>query len=161
MPASAAAGGPSGRPLRPVVWKFGGSSVGDMDRLRRVAQRLVDARRAGADVVAVLSAMSDTTDDLLEMANGLTTQPDARELDALLATGESMSCALAAIAVHAQRGGAGGPHRRPGGGQAGPPPPHPPAAGGPRAGAPAPARRPPPAGHGGRRRVHVGAVRAV
>ncbi|MFG2338779.1 aspartate kinase [Streptomyces yangpuensis] len=97
---SESATNPSGRALRPVVWKFGGSSVGDMDRLRRVAQRLVEARRAGADVVAVLSAMSDTTDDLLEMANGLTTQPDARELDALLAVGESMSCALAAIAVH-------------------------------------------------------------
>ncbi|MFE7097103.1 amino acid kinase family protein, partial [Streptomyces erythrochromogenes] len=96
---------PTGRALRPVVWKFGGSSVGDMDRLRRVAQRLVEARRAGADVVAVLSAMSDTTDDLLEMANVLTAQPDARELDALLAVGESMSCARAALAVdeHGER----------------------------------------------------------
>ncbi|MYS19641.1 aspartate kinase [Streptomyces sp. DvalAA-14] len=91
---------PDGLSARRVVWKFGGSSVGDVHRLRAVAQRLVAAHRQGLQVVAVLSAMSDSTDDLLGLAYGLSPRPQSRELDALLSVGESMSCALAAIAVH-------------------------------------------------------------
>ena len=83
-----------------VVWKFGGTSVGDADRLRAVARQLVAARRQGAEVVAVLSAMGGTTDELVQLAYGLSTEPQPRELDALLSVGEIKSCALAAIAVH-------------------------------------------------------------
>ena len=87
-------------PSRRVVWKFGGTSVGDAGRLRAVAERLVAARRQGAQVVAVLSAMGGTTDELVRQAYGLSTEPQPRELDALLSVGEMTSCALAAIAVH-------------------------------------------------------------
>jgi aspartate kinase len=82
-----------------VVWKFGGTSVGDPDRLRAVARRLVTAARDGVQVVAVLSAMGGCTDDLTRLAHGLSARPAPRELDALLSVGESISCALAAIAV--------------------------------------------------------------
>jgi aspartate kinase len=90
-------GGPRNRR---VVWKFGGTSVADADRLRAVARRLVAARRQGMQVVAVLSAMGRTTDELVQLAYGLATEPQARELDALLSVGEVMSCSLAALAVH-------------------------------------------------------------
>jgi len=83
-----------------VVWKFGGTAVGDPQRLRAVVARIVDARRQGLQVVAVLSAMGGSTDDLVRRAHELSPRPDPRELDALLSVGESMSCALAAIAVH-------------------------------------------------------------
>ena len=83
-----------------VVWKFGGTSVGDPGRLRAVAERLVAARRQGTQVVAVLSAMGGTTDELTRQAYGLSTEPQPRELDALLSVGEITSCALAAMAVH-------------------------------------------------------------
>jgi aspartate kinase len=83
-----------------VVWKFGGTSVGDPARLRAVAERLVKARREGLQVVAVLSAMGGSTDELVRLAYELSPRPHPRELDALLSVGESMSCALAAIAVH-------------------------------------------------------------
>ena len=82
------------------MWKFGGTSVGDADRLRAVARRLVAARRQGTQVVAVLSAMGGTTDELARQAYGLSAEPQPRELDALLSVGEMMSCALAAMAVH-------------------------------------------------------------
>ena len=85
---------------RRVVWKFGGTSVGDADRIRAVAGQLVAARRQGMQVVAVLSAMGGTTDELAQQAYGLSTEPQPRELDALLSVGEMMSCALAAMAVH-------------------------------------------------------------
>jgi aspartate kinase len=84
---------------RRVVWKFGGTSVGDLARMRAVAERLVAARREGLQVVAVLSAMGDTTDGLLELARTLSSAPPPRELDALLSLGESLSCAIAAMAV--------------------------------------------------------------
>jgi aspartate kinase len=91
----------SGDPrARRVVWKFGGTSIGDADRLGAVARRLVAARRQGLQVVAVLSAMGGTTDDLVQLAYRLSGEPQPRELDALLSVGEVMSCALAAIAVH-------------------------------------------------------------
>ena len=85
---------------RCVVWKFGGTSVSDADRLRAVASHLVAARRQGMQVVAVLSAMGGTTDELVQLAYGLSTEPPPRELDALLSVGEITSCSLAAIAVH-------------------------------------------------------------
>lgn len=85
---------------RRVVWKFGGTSVGDPARLRAVAERLVAARREGLQVVAVLSAMGSSTDDLARLAHEVSPEPQPRELDALLSVGESISCALAAIAVH-------------------------------------------------------------
>ena len=82
------------------MWKFGGTSVADADRLGAVARRLVAARRQGMQVVAVLSAMGGTTDELVQMAYGLAAEPQPRELDALLSTGEVVSCSLAAMAVH-------------------------------------------------------------
>jgi aspartate kinase len=85
---------------RRVVWKFGGTSVGDYDRLRTVARRLVAARRQGIQVVAVLSAMGQTTDQLAELAYGLSAEPQPRELDVFLSVGEVVSCALAAMFVH-------------------------------------------------------------
>ena len=83
-----------------AVWKFGGTSVGDHDRLRAVAQRLVAAQRRGRRVVAVLSAMGKSTDGLSELAYRMSALPSRRELDALLSVGESISCALASMAVH-------------------------------------------------------------
>ena len=82
---------------RRVVWKFGGTSVGDADRLRAVARRLVSARRQGLQVVAVLSAMGGTTDELVRQAYGLSAQPQPRELDALLSVGEIIAGAGAAL----------------------------------------------------------------
>jgi aspartate kinase len=83
-----------------VVMKFGGTSVADTERLKAVAARLVAAREAGNRVVAVLSAMGDTTDDLLRLANEISPSPVARELDMLISVGERVSCALAAMAIH-------------------------------------------------------------
>lgn len=90
----------SEEPSSLVVWKFGGTSVADHDRLRAVAQRLVTAQRQGQRVVAVLSAMGNSTDELSELAHRMSALPPKRELDALLSVGESISCALAAMAVH-------------------------------------------------------------
>jgi aspartate kinase len=86
-----------------VVQKFGGSSVGDADRIRRVAQRIAHARATGADLVVVVSAMGDTTDELLQLAAAITGagDPDPRELDVLLATGEHQSATLLSMALHA------------------------------------------------------------
>jgi aspartate kinase len=83
-----------------VVMKFGGSSVADPDKIRQVARRLVDARERGVRVVATVSAMGDTTDTLLELAGAISPHPHPRELDMLLSTGERISCALVAMAVH-------------------------------------------------------------
>ena len=83
-----------------VVMKFGGSSVADPDKIRHVARRLVEARERGMRVVATVSAMGDTTDTLLELAGEISPQPHPRELDMLLSTGERISCALVAMAVH-------------------------------------------------------------
>jgi aspartate kinase len=83
-----------------VVMKFGGSSVADPDKIRHVAQRLVEARARGVRVVATVSAMGDTTDGLLELARQVSPQPHPRELDMLLSTGERIACALVAMAVH-------------------------------------------------------------
>jgi len=86
--------------LNTVVMKFGGSSVADPDKIRRVAQRLADAHERGARVVATVSAMGDTTDTLLELAGHVSPHPNPRELDMLLSTGERIACALVAMAVH-------------------------------------------------------------
>ena len=83
-----------------VVMKFGGTSVGDTDKLKRVAQRVVDARESGAKVVAVLSAMGKTTDELIRLAFEVSATPDPREYDMLVSTGERISNALCAMAIH-------------------------------------------------------------
>ena len=83
-----------------VVMKFGGTSVGDADRIRQVARRLVAARQGGAQVVGVVSAMGRTTDELLELASEVASSPDPRELDMLLTVGERISCALVAMAIN-------------------------------------------------------------
>ncbi|MGV0749084.1 aspartate kinase [Mycolicibacter heraklionensis] len=82
-----------------VVQKYGGSSVADADRVRRVAERIVETKRAGNEVVVVCSAMGDTTDDLLDLAQQVCSAPPARELDMLLTAGERISNALVAMAV--------------------------------------------------------------
>jgi aspartate kinase len=83
-----------------VVMKFGGSSVADPEKIKNVAQRLVDARERGIRVVATVSAMGDTTDGLLALAHEVSPDPYPRELDMLLSTGERIACALMAMAVH-------------------------------------------------------------
>ena len=82
-----------------VVQKYGGSSVSDVDAMRRVARRIVATRQAGNTVVVVVSAMGDTTDELLDQAAALTTHAPAREMDILLSAGERISMALLAMAV--------------------------------------------------------------
>ncbi|HEX7472423.1 MAG TPA: aspartate kinase [Candidatus Limnocylindrales bacterium] len=84
-----------------VVQKFGGSSLADADRIRRVARRIARERAAGSRLVVVVSAMGDTTDELLELAAAITDDPDSRELDVLLATGEHQSATLVSMALHA------------------------------------------------------------
>jgi aspartate kinase len=85
-----------------VVQKYGGTSVGDTDRISSVADRIVRAREQGQDVVAVVSAMGETTDDLLEKASDITPLPEPRELDMLLTAGERIAMSLLAIAVNAR-----------------------------------------------------------
>src|ERR671936_2918934 len=80
--------------------KFGGSSVADPQKLKDVARRIAAARAEGTRVVAVLSAMGDTTDELVRLAYEISTQPKPRELDMLISVGERISCALAAMAIH-------------------------------------------------------------
>ncbi|MDN0200491.1 aspartate kinase [Streptomyces sp. S.PNR 29] len=82
-----------------VVQKYGGSSVADPQSVKRVAGRVVAAREAGHDVVVVVSAMGDTTDELLDLADQISTGPNGRELDMLLTAGERISMALLAMAV--------------------------------------------------------------
>jgi aspartate kinase len=82
-----------------VVQKFGGSSVADADRIRNCARRIVATKRAGNQVVAVVSARGDKTDELIELARQITDSPPPREMDMLLATGEQEAVALMAMAV--------------------------------------------------------------
>jgi aspartate kinase len=86
--------------LGTLVLKFGGTSVGDPERLKRVAARLVAAREAGYRVVGVLSAMGHTTDELFDLARQVSATPHPRELDMLVSVGERISCALAAMVIH-------------------------------------------------------------
>src|SRR5512141_199535 len=83
-----------------VVMKFGGSSVANAERIKRVARRIVRERANGSRLVVVVSAMGDTTDELLALAAAITDDPDPRELDVLLATGEHQSATLVSMALH-------------------------------------------------------------
>jgi aspartate kinase len=82
-----------------IVQKFGGSSVADAESIKRVAKRIVAAREAGNDVVVVVSAMGDTTDELMDLAAEVSTVPAPREMDMLLTAGERISMALVAMAI--------------------------------------------------------------
>ncbi len=83
-----------------VVMKFGGTSVGGPDRLKAVARRIVSAREAGNRVVAVISAMGDTTDELVALAHTISPTPKPRAMDVLISSGERMACALMEMAIH-------------------------------------------------------------
>ncbi|EOM77683.1 aspartate kinase [Rhodococcus rhodnii] len=83
-----------------VVQKYGGSSVATAERIRRVAERIVETKKAGHDVVVVVSAMGDTTDELLDLAQQVSPAPPAREMDMLLTSGERISNSLVAMAIH-------------------------------------------------------------
>src|SRR3954464_3982980 len=92
-----------------IVQKFGGTSVADAERIHKAARRAIAAREKGNQVVVVVSAMGDTTDDLIELARRVCSfggcadnSPPKRELDQLLATGEQVTIALMAMAIHAQ-----------------------------------------------------------
>jgi aspartate kinase len=82
-----------------VVQKYGGSSVADAESIKRVARRIVETKKAGNKVVVVVSAMGDTTDDLIDLANEVSPLPPARELDMLLTAGERISMAVLAMAI--------------------------------------------------------------
>ena len=85
-----------------IVQKYGGTSVGTPDRIRAVARRLIARRAAGDDVVAVVSAMGHVTDELVDLASAVCKTPPDREMDMLLSTGEQVSIALLAMAIHAE-----------------------------------------------------------
>ena len=84
-----------------IVQKFGGTSVANAERLRNVAEIIAETYRQGNQVVAVLSAQGDTTDDLIEKAQEINPKASRREMDMLLSTGEQISCSLCAMAVEA------------------------------------------------------------
>src|ERR1700682_1702769 len=90
--------------MRLIVQKYGGTSVGDAERIRNVARRLIETQREGCRVVAVISAMAGETDQLIKLANEVSPNPTKRELDILLATGENAAIALTAMAVNALGG---------------------------------------------------------
>jgi aspartate kinase len=83
-----------------IVQKYGGSSLADAEKIKNVARRVIKAREAGHEVVVVVSAMGDTTDDLIKAAYEINPRPDMRELDVLLSTGEVVSSTLLAMALH-------------------------------------------------------------
>ncbi len=87
-----------------IVQKYGGTSVGSPERIKKVAERLLETQREGRRVVAVISAMAGVTDNLIKLANAVSPRPDEREMDSLLATGEQSSIALVAMAVNALGG---------------------------------------------------------
>src|SRR5260221_8453019 len=89
-----------------IVQKFGGTSVGTLDRIRNVATRAIATQKRGHDVVVIVSAMSGETNRLLALAHQIAAIPDAREMDALAATGEQVSAALTAISIQAAGGSA-------------------------------------------------------
>ena len=82
-----------------IVQKYGGSSVANAESVKRVARRIVDTKRAGNQVVVVVSAMGDTTDELLDLAEQVSPEPPTRELDMLLTAGERISMSLVAMAI--------------------------------------------------------------
>lgn len=83
-----------------IVMKFGGSSVGTPERMERVAKRIIDRQKEGHDIVVVVSAMGDTTDDLIDQSKKLNPNPPAREMDMLLTVGEQISIALLSMTIH-------------------------------------------------------------
>src|ERR1700722_12308553 len=83
-----------------LVQKYGGTSVGSPERIRNVASRVAEARKAGHKLVVVVSAMSGETDRLLKLAREVNPEAAAREVDVLLATGEQQTIALTALALH-------------------------------------------------------------
>ena len=83
-----------------VVQKFGGSSISNPELIKNVARRIVQAKEKGSQVVVVVSAMGDTTDELLDLARKVTANPCSREIDMLLTTGEQISIALIAMAIN-------------------------------------------------------------
>jgi len=83
-----------------VVQKYGGSSVANVERIQKVAERVVGYRKKGFSLVVVVSALGDTTDELIELANKISADPPEREMDMLLSTGEQISVALLAMAIH-------------------------------------------------------------
>lgn len=85
-----------------IVQKFGGSSVANPERIQKVAERIIEYHDAGHQVVTVVSAMGDSTDELIELANQLNSKPSAREMDMLLSTGEQVSISLLAMAIQAK-----------------------------------------------------------
>jgi aspartate kinase len=89
--------------MKLVVMKFGGSSVANADKVKHVASRVIAKKNGGFRVVVVVSAPGDMTDDLIEMAEGVTDEPHPREMDMLLATGEQASIALLCMALHAKK----------------------------------------------------------
>ncbi|MFL6166332.1 MAG: aspartate kinase, partial [Ornithinibacter sp.] len=82
-----------------VVQKYGGSSLADAESIKRVARRIVETKKAGHDVVVAVSAMGDSTDDLLDLARDVSPVPPPRELDMLMTAGERISMALVAMAI--------------------------------------------------------------
>jgi aspartate kinase len=93
-----------GRPVPLIVQKYGGTSVGDVDRIKNVARRCIAAQRAGNDVVVVVSAMAGETNRLLKLVSQITDRPNEREQDVVVATGEQVSIGLVALAIQAQKG---------------------------------------------------------
>jgi aspartate kinase len=83
-----------------MVQKFGGSSVANVERIQNVAKRVVSYKQKGYSLVVVVSALGDTTDELIELAQSITKSPPEREMDMLISTGEQVSCALLAMAIH-------------------------------------------------------------
>src|SRR4051812_29958446 len=83
-----------------IVQKYGGTSVGNPERIMNVARRVVATRQAGHQVVVVVSAMSGVTDNLIKLANQVSQNPSEREMDVLLSTGEQTTIALTAMAIH-------------------------------------------------------------
>ena len=84
-----------------IVQKYGGTSVADAERIKNVARRIAQVKDRGDQVVVVVSAMGDTTDELIKLAYQINDRPDERELDMLLSTGEIISCTLLAMALEA------------------------------------------------------------
>ena len=93
-------GGLEGVAMALIVQKYGGTSVGDADKIKNVARRIAARREKGDDLVVVVSAMGHTTDDLIALAHQIRTHPEDRELDVLLSTGETVSSTLMAMALH-------------------------------------------------------------
>src|SRR3989338_1123003 len=83
-----------------IVQKYGGSSVANIERIKNVAKRIAAYKKNGNSLVVVVSALGDTTDELLQLAHKVTASPNEREIDMLISTGEQVSVALLAMAVH-------------------------------------------------------------